>query len=178
MSNSPMGEVSSCGSAEMLSPESKPPSKRLLSSAKYCLKHHRAMSGKSPLGGRSSVLMRSLSWNFSRFFRGGESVSIEFSSLLRTDQQVQKQQQCHTLLLACNAPQRASRRSASTDRLSSVGLSSFLLVGNITIRVNGMTEPSTIPPTNHQNVAPASHAAIDARRPTAAKVACMMVPRR
>src|SRR5262249_24985342 len=50
-----------------------------------------------------------------------------------------------TLLTAGNVPQRARRRSASTDRLSSVGLSNSLLVGRITIRVNGMTEPSTIP---------------------------------
>jgi hypothetical protein len=37
-----MGGVSSCGSAEMLSPGSKPSSKRPLSLAKYWLKHHRA----------------------------------------------------------------------------------------------------------------------------------------
>src|SRR5882672_2365428 len=45
-----------------------------------------------------------------------------------------------TVLAACNLPQRASRRCASTDCLSSVGLSNCLLVGRITIRVKGMTE--------------------------------------
>jgi hypothetical protein len=50
-----------------------------------------------------------------------------------------------TLLTACNAPQRASTRSASTDRLFSVGLSNSLLVGRITIRVKGMTETCKTP---------------------------------
>jgi hypothetical protein len=49
-----------------------------------------------------------------------------------------------TLLTACNLPQRASRRSASTDRLSSVGLSNSLLVGRITNSVNGMTLTSRL----------------------------------
>ena len=50
-----------------------------------------------------------------------------------------------TLLTACKLPQRASRRSVSADRLSSVGLSNCLLVGRITISVNGMTVPSRTP---------------------------------
>src|SRR5215472_15168769 len=81
----------------------------------------------------------------------------------------------NTLLTACNAPQRASRHSASTDRLSSVELSNRLLVGRMTTSVNGITEPSRTPPTSHQNGAPTSHAAMDDRKPTAAKVACIIV---
>ena len=80
-----------------------------------------------------------------------------------------------TLLTACSFPQRASKRSASAERRSNVGLSSRLLVGDITMSVNGMTDPSSTPATSHQTVAPASHAAMDDRRPTAASVACMMV---
>ena len=53
-----------------------------------------------------------------------------------------------TLLTACSLPQRASRRSASADLLSSVGLSSRLLVGRITIDVKGMTLPSRTPAIN------------------------------
>ncbi len=44
------------------------------------------------------------------------------------------------LLTACNIPQRASSRSASADRLSSAELNNCLLVGRITISVNGMTD--------------------------------------
>src|SRR6202011_3698427 len=66
-----------------------------------------------------------------------------------------------TLLTACNAPQRASRRSASTDRLSSVGLSNSLFVGRITNSVNGITLPRRAPATSHQNVAPLSHATME-----------------
>jgi hypothetical protein len=46
-----------------------------------------------------------------------------------------------------------------------------LLVGRITISVNGMTEPSRTPAIGHQNVAPASHAAIENNSPTAAEIA-------
>lgn len=61
-----------------------------------------------------------------------------------------------TLLTACNLPQqRASSRSVSADRMSSVGLSNCLFVGKITISVNGMTLPRRAPATSHQNVAPA-----------------------
>ena len=59
-----------------------------------------------------------------------------------------------------------------TDRLSSAGFNNCLLVGRITIRVNGMTEPSRTSATAHQNVAPASHAATEETSPTAAKIAC------
>ena len=83
-----------------------------------------------------------------------------------------------TLLTVCNLPQRASSRSVSADRLSSVGLSNCLFVGRIAIRVNGITAPSTTPPTSHQNVAPASHAATDDSRPKAAQVTCMTAARR
>ena len=83
-----------------------------------------------------------------------------------------------TLLTACNAAQRASSRSVWADRLSSVGLSNRVLVGKITMSVNGMTDPNRTPATSHQNVAPASHAAMEDSRPKAAKVACMTLPRR
>jgi hypothetical protein len=58
------------------------------------------------------------------------------------------------LLTVCKVPQRASRRSDSTDRLSSVGLSNSLLVGRITNSVNGMTLPSTAPATSHPECRP------------------------
>jgi len=69
-------------------------------------------------------------------------------------------------------------KQVSADRLSSVGVSNCLFVGTITIRVNGITAPSTTPPTSHQNVAPASHAATDDSRPKAAQVTCMTAARR
>jgi hypothetical protein len=52
-----------------------------------------------------------------------------------------------TLLTACKVPQRASSRPVSADCLSSAGFSNCLLVGKITISVNGMTEPSSTPAT-------------------------------
>ena len=83
-----------------------------------------------------------------------------------------------TLRTACSLPQCASRRSAYADPLSSAGLSNRLFVGKITINVKGMTDPNRTPATSHQNVAPASHAAMDDSRPKAAQVACMIVARR
>jgi len=82
-----------------------------------------------------------------------------------------------TLLTSCNASQRASSYTVWADGLSGVGLNNGLLVGRITIRVKGMTAPSTTPPMS-QNVAPATHAAVDDSRPKAANVACMTVARR
>ena len=83
-----------------------------------------------------------------------------------------------TLLTACNAPQRASRRPVSADRLSSVGLSNRLLVGKITMSVNGMTDPNRTPAISYQKLAPASHAAMEDSSPKAAELACMIVARR
>lgn len=53
---------------------------------------------------------------------------------------------------------------------SPIGLSNCLLVGRITIRVKGMTETCKIPATTHQNVAPASQAAIEDSKHTGANV--------
>jgi hypothetical protein len=53
-----------------------------------------------------------------------------------------------------------------------------LLVGRITINLNGMTLPSSTPATSHQKPDPASQAAKDASRPTAARAACRTVARR
>src|SRR5260370_37623113 len=118
-----------------------------------------AIFGRHPSCCRSGVFIRSLSRNPALLvLRGEASVTIEFSH--RDFAKIAKYRKrsiatpLSTVLTACNAPQRVSRRSASTDRLSSVGLSNSLLVGRITIRVNGMTEPSTIPPTSHQTVDP------------------------
>jgi hypothetical protein len=83
-----------------------------------------------------------------------------------------------TLRTACSLSQCVSRRSASADPLSSAGLSNRLLVGRIAIRVNGMTDPNRTPAISHQTVAPASHAAEEDSRPTAAQVACIIVARR
>jgi hypothetical protein len=69
------------------------------------------------------------------------------------------------LLTACNLPQRASSCPVCPECLSSAGLSNCLLVGRITMSVNGITAPSRSPPTSHQNVAPASHAATGAGDP-------------
>ena len=77
-----------------------------------------------------------------------------------------------TLRTTCSRPQRARRCSASADRRSSAGLSNRLLVGKITIRVNGMTLPSRTPASSHKSVAPASHAAMDDSRPKVAEVTC------
>src|ERR1700736_3018594 len=79
------------------------------------------------------------------------------------------------LLTACSAAQCASNRSVCGDCLSSVGVVNNLLVGRMTISVNGITEPMRIPPTSHQYVPPASHAAMEESSPTAASVACMTV---
>src|ERR1700727_3749861 len=83
-----------------------------------------------------------------------------------------------TLLTACNMPQRASSRSVSADRLSSAGLSHCLLMGRITISVNGITEPSSTPQMPHKKDDPASHAAVEETSPTAARLACMTAARR
>jgi len=83
-----------------------------------------------------------------------------------------------TLLTACNAPQCASSRFVSADRLSSAGLSNCLLVGKIAISVNGMTAPSRSPATTHKKDAPASHAAMEETNPKAAKVTCIIAARR
>src|SRR6516162_4350805 len=103
---------------------------------------------------------------------GDASVTIEFSrrdfAKISKCRKRSSDTPLSTLLTACSLPQRASRRSASTDRLSSVGLSNRLLVGRITIRVKGMTETCKTPATTHQNVAPASQAAIEDSRHTAA----------
>ena len=60
-----------------------------------------------------------------------------------------------------------------SECLSSVRLSNGLPVGRITNCVNRKTPPSRAPATSYQNVAPASHAAIEDSRPKDAKVACM-----
>ena len=50
-----------------------------------------------------------------------------------------------------------------------------MLVGRITTNVDGMTLPSSTPATSHQKPDPASQAAKEASRPTAAQAACMTV---
>lgn len=102
------------------------------------------------------------------------------SQRLIEDRQAQEKEQRHSAEHTAHGvqPVRASKRSASTDRLSSVGLSNSLLVGRITNSVNVTILPNTAPPTSHQSVAPARHAAMEDSSPKAAELACMIVARR
>ncbi len=100
--------------------------------------------------GRSRVLIPSLFRKSVRFAlrRAGRSaVSIQRQDFAKTRRYTNRSSAAppSTLLTACNAPQRVSRRPARADPLSSVGFNNCLLVGRITVSVNGMTEPTKLP---------------------------------